>query len=101
MNSIKFLRKTGRRLYRDERGFTSAAGHLLLVLFLATCGIVGLSTFRNELVQQFGDVALALESLNQSYSITVGTVTSVYTDMPNTSSTNPVDVQNVWAETER
>ncbi len=57
-----------------------AATYLLLVVFIAVGGIIGLSTFRIVIIQSLGDVSQALLSLNQSYSVTVGTITSSYTD---------------------
>jgi hypothetical protein len=75
------MRSLVRRLWQEEDGMVQAATHLLLVLFIALGGIIGLSTFRIVIVQSLGDVAQSLLSLNQSYSITVGTVTSSYTDI--------------------
>jgi Flp pilus assembly pilin Flp len=79
------LRSLVRRIWQEEDGAVQAASYLLLVLVIAVGGIVGLSTFRITIVQSMGDVGQALRSLNQSYSITVGTVTSSYTDVTATS----------------
>jgi len=51
--------------------------------------LVGLVAVRNALTQEFGDVAVALESLDQSYSVTVGKVTIQCVDLP-TSLTDPI-----------
>jgi hypothetical protein len=82
-------RRTLRRLVRDERGIVEASVYMLLMLFVIGIGVVGFSTFRSQLVQQYGDLAVALSSLNQSYSFTVGTMTSIYTD-PGTTLTDPM-----------
>ena len=58
-----------RRLWRDQRGSTSLAATLLLYTVLVLGMTVGLVTLRDQLVQQFGDVAAALESLDQSFHI--------------------------------
>jgi Flp pilus assembly pilin Flp len=79
------MRSLVRRLWREEDGMVQAASHLLLVVIIAVGGIVGLSSLRIVIVQSLSDVAQALCSLNQSYSVTVGTVTSSYTDMTTTS----------------
>jgi hypothetical protein len=42
--------------------------------------VCGLATFRDKMAQELGDVASALEKIDQSYSFTVGTVTSQYVD---------------------
>lgn len=65
VNVVKFLR----RLWRDQRAETSAIGTILLYTVLVLGATVGLVTFRNQLVQEFGDLATALQSLDQSFSI--------------------------------
>ena len=79
------VRSLVKRMWHEDDGVVQAASHLLLVLIIAIGGIVGLSTFRIVIIQSFGDVVQALLSLNQSYSITVGTVSSSYTDLIATS----------------
>jgi hypothetical protein len=96
------------QLWREEHGFVQVASHLILVGMIAIGGIIGLSTFRIVIVQQFGDIAQALYSINQSYSISVGTMTSTYTDTLATSipaqtpGNEPygIDVHSVPATTE-
>jgi Flp pilus assembly pilin Flp len=56
------------RLWRDERGDASAASFMLLVTILALGAIVGLTTFRDQVVQELGDLATAIDSLDQSFS---------------------------------
>jgi Flp pilus assembly pilin Flp len=102
------MRSLVRRLWREEDGMVQAASHLLLVVIIAVGGIIGLSTFRIAVVQSLGDVAQSLLSLNQSYSITVGTVSSSYTDItatslpPQTPGNEPygIDVHDIQATPE-
>lgn len=72
------------RFWRDQRGEVSMSSVLLLTVILAIGAIVGLTTLRDQLVQEFGDVGVALESLNQSYSSAFGTFTD-----PGTTLTDP------------
>ena len=62
------------RLWRDESGFVVSSELILITVVLVIGGIVGLSTFREQLVQEFGDASLAVGSLNQSYSFAGATV---------------------------
>lgn len=55
------------RLWRDERGAASAASLMLLVTIVALGAIVGLTTFRDQVVQELGDLATAITSLDQSF----------------------------------
>ena len=66
--------------WRDQRGSIELSSWIALIVMVALGLIVGLSNVRMELTQQFGDVAQALETLDQSYSYTVNNVTSTYTD---------------------
>ena len=72
------------RLWRDERGSVEAASWLWLTCILAIGGVVGISSVRDQVTQQFGDLAVALESLDQSYSFSIitpnATMTSMYDD---------------------
>ena len=65
---------------RDERGTIEISSWFALVVMVAMGSIVGLSNLRMEITQQFGDVAQALEAIDQSYSYTVNNVTSTYAD---------------------
>jgi hypothetical protein len=68
------------QLSTDDRGSIDVASYLLMVTLLGIGVVVGLSSVRDGIVQGLGDVAMALENVNQSYSFTVGTVTSEYVD---------------------
>ena len=62
------------RLWQDERAFV-ASMDLLLVSTIVVLGlIVGLVSLRDQIVQEFGDLATGLGNLNQSYSFAAVTV---------------------------
>ncbi len=55
-------------LWRDQQGFVASTELILLTVVLAIGVMVGLVTFRDQVVQEFGDMATAIGRLNQSYS---------------------------------
>ena len=56
-----------RILWRDQRGETSVLSLVLICAILVIGVTVGLTSVRDQLAQEFGDLAVAIESLNQSY----------------------------------
>lgn len=72
--------RIARQFWKDEGGSVSPVTTILIVTLLVLGIIPGLVTFRDQVVQKFGDTAVALESLDQSYSFTVNGVTSEYVD---------------------
>ncbi len=68
---IVILSRVFRRLLQDENGFLSATDYILATTILAFGAIVGLVTLRDAVVQEFGDIAVALEFLPQTYSVTI------------------------------
>jgi len=58
-----------RKLWRDEAGVMSSAELILISTLLLLGSIVGLTTMRDQVVQEFGDLGLAVGHLNQSYSV--------------------------------
>lgn len=75
------------RLWRDECGALAGADYILAVTILVIGGVVGLVTVRDAIVQNMGDIAVVLETLDQSYTINYtlsnGTVVDFgYTDPP-------------------
>ncbi len=76
--------RIARQFWNDEGGSVSPIATILIITMLVLGIIPGLVTFRDQVVQKFGDTAVALESLDQSYSFTVNGVDSEYVD------TNPV-----------
>jgi hypothetical protein len=57
------------RLWRDESGEVTYTSVILLYTLLALGAIVGLVCLRNQFLQEFGDLAIALDQLDQSYSV--------------------------------
>lgn len=74
------MRNLWARFRQDERGAIQPSSYLLLAVLLALAIIPGLTEIRNGIVQEFGDAAVALDQLDQSYSFTVGGTTSVFID---------------------
>ena len=74
------------RTRRNQRGTTSAAALILLYAIIVFGSIVGLVTLRDQIVQEFGDLAVALDHLDQSFSIPGG---ASYKDTPRL--TDPVN----------
>ncbi len=85
-------------LWHDQRGIVYSMDMILISTILVLGMIVGLVCLRNQVVQEFSDVANAVGSLDQSYSYTSQTISSgsfsatvaggSYTDPPYT----PVDL---------
>ncbi|NLX97702.1 MAG: hypothetical protein GXY83_16165 [Rhodopirellula sp.] len=71
---------TWRRLWRDQRGELTALGVILIYTVLALGAIVGLVALRNQIVQEFGDLAVGLRNLDQSFSVVIGGTTYGYDD---------------------
>lgn len=65
---------------RARKGAIDSGSYLLLITIVGIGMVCGLTTLRDKVAQELGDVASALEQLDQSYSFTVGTVTSQYPD---------------------
>tara|TARA_R110002095_G_scaffold159356_1_gene138168 strand:- start:10898 stop:11197 length:300 start_codon:yes stop_codon:yes gene_type:complete len=82
--------RIARQLWSDERGSVSPFATVLMVTILVIGIIPGVATLRDHIVQKFGDMAVALESLDQSYSYTVDGVTSEYDDSDTGTLTDPV-----------
>lgn len=78
--SLDAVRKSIRTFWREEVGVVDASGYLLMVAILCIGMVVALEGFRSQVVQNLGDIVVSLESLNQSYSFSVGTTTSVFND---------------------
>jgi len=57
------------QLWRDQRGEASALGVILVYAILTLGAIVGLVVLQGQIVQEFGDLGVALESLDQSYTL--------------------------------
>jgi uncharacterized membrane protein YccF (DUF307 family) len=69
-------------LWFDQGGALTSLGYVMLLVILTLAFGVGAMTIRDQIIQEFGDAAVALENLDQSYSFTVSGVTSEYDDLP-------------------
>lgn len=58
------------RLWQDDAGFVISTELVLVATILVLGVIVGLTEVRNAVVQELGDLAMAIGSINQSYSFT-------------------------------
>jgi hypothetical protein len=63
------------RLWSNESGEASSMSLILLTTIIALGAIVGLVSLRDQVIQEMGDYAIALENLNQSFSFSGGTFT--------------------------
>ena len=56
-----------KRIWQDERAFVSSTDLIFIATIVGLGTIVGLAAFRDQVVQEFGDLATAIGRLNQSY----------------------------------
>lgn len=80
-----------RRLWRDQRGELTALGVILIYTVLALGAIVGLVALRNQIVQEFGDLAVGLRNLDQSFSVVICGTTHEYVDTETNSLLDPAN----------
>lgn len=64
---LRELRSRSLVLWHDQSGETSILSLVLICTIIAIGATVGLTTFRDQLVQELGDLSVAIESLNQSF----------------------------------
>ena len=57
-----------KKFWSDEAGFIVSAELVLIATILVLGMIVGLVSVRDQVVQELGDIALAIGFINQSYS---------------------------------
>ena len=65
---------TAKRLWGDEFGFIVSTDLLLISSILVIGLLVGLVSLRDQIVQELGDLGVAVGNLNQSYSFAGQTV---------------------------
>jgi Flp pilus assembly pilin Flp len=65
------LKQLAFRLSRDEIGILSSVDFVLFVAIVSIGSVVGLATVRDQVVQQFGDIAVAMENLEQTYTVNI------------------------------
>jgi Flp pilus assembly pilin Flp len=56
------------RLWTDQAGFVVSTELVLIATILVIGMIVGLTSVRDQVVQELGDIAAAISQVNQSYS---------------------------------
>ena len=69
-----------RRLWNGVDAAISASELLLLNTIVVIGAIVGLTTVRDQVVQQFGDLADALQSIDQSFTVETASATFGFVD---------------------
>ena len=62
-----------KKLWADEAGFVVSSELVLIGTILVIGVTVGLTTLRDQVVQELGDLAISLGNINQSYSFTAVT----------------------------
>ena len=65
--SIEKLCASIPKFAREDEGNVAWIGLIMITTITSLGAIVGLSTYRDHVLQQFGDVAVALRNLRQSY----------------------------------
>lgn len=58
-----------RRLLDDEQGVVQPALYVFFVTIIAIGVIAGLTAVRDSVVQEFGDLSLVLQNIDQSYTV--------------------------------
>ena len=58
------------RIWKDEAGFVVSTELVLIATILVIGLVVGLATVRDQVVQELGDLAMAIGNVNQSYQYT-------------------------------
>ncbi len=66
------LGRAVRTLWLDERGSVGWVSTILATSIFTLGVLVGLTTLRDHVVQQYGDVSVGLDHLDQSWSYTTG-----------------------------
>jgi hypothetical protein len=64
-----------KRLWRDESAVVNTTDLILLTTLLGIGLIVGIVMLRNQVVQEYGDLSVAVGALDQGYSYPAKTVT--------------------------
>lgn len=82
------------KFWNDEAGFVVSSELVLIGTILVLGVVVGLATVRDQVVQELGDLALAISNINQSYSFsgvtghTSSTAGSMFSDLTDFCDTN-------------
>ncbi len=85
------MKRIWTRLWKDQRGAVSVLSTLLLYTILVLGMTVGLVTLRNQFVQEFGDLAVALDHLDQSWTVKYSWESGPHGPTPDTSTLTDPD----------
>jgi hypothetical protein len=80
-----------KRLWSDDKGVVATTDLILMSVVVVLGIIVGLVTFRDQVVQELGDVAGAIGHLNQGYNFTGDGMTGDACFVAGSSYTDQVD----------
>lgn len=69
------LHNSAKRFWDDESGFVMSSDLILVSTILVIGLLVGLTSVRDQIVQELGDLSMAVGNLNQSYSFAGHSVT--------------------------
>lgn len=67
-HATRFISGAWKRFLRDQSGAVSSLSTIFLTVVLALGVIVGLVCVRDQIVQEYGDMSVGLDSLDQSFS---------------------------------
>lgn len=76
--STSVIRALAAEFVEDDRGFTASMELVLMATILIIGMIVGLTTWRDTVVQELGDSAAAVSELNQGYSYDSTTINKIF-----------------------
>lgn len=83
--------KQRKTFWRDDEGGAEFISLILITAVVAMGGLVGLAQIRDQVVQEFGDVAVALDNVDQSFSYTISIDTDRNGSLETTISASYVD----------
>lgn len=67
---VEFLKRI-REFLKEDSGILSSVDYILLTTIVVISSVVGLATIRDRVTQEFGDLSLALENLQQNYTVSM------------------------------
>jgi hypothetical protein len=97
---VQHMRLLLKQFVASEFGAMQVAEYLLMGTVITLGVLVGLASYRNALVLEYGDVATALQRIDQSYSFTLSGTTYSYTDSGSSGHTNTISVTTPTASGE-
>ncbi len=70
------------RLMADERGFLSAFSLIFVTTIVCIGSLVGMGVIRDQITQELGDIAVALDNVDQSFSMQISLGAGPIVDPP-------------------